>query len=125
MAYTMSEVSEKTGLSPFTIRYYDKEGLIPFVERSQAGRRLFSDADLRRLELVCCLKNTGMSIAEIKKFISWEIEGDEDYALRLEMLEAHRKKVKKKIAVLEKNLSNVDGKIKTFREKSGKQEGKS
>jgi len=121
----MSEVSEKTGLSPFTIRYYDKEGLIPFVERSQAGRRLFSDADLRRLELVCCLKNTGMSIAEIKKFISWEIEGDEDYALRLEMLEAHRKKVKKKIAVLEKNLSNVDGKIKTFREKSGKQEGKS
>ena len=66
MAYTISQVSKLTGISPSTIRYYDKEGLLPRVERKN-GIRLFTDTDIRWFHLLTCLKNTGMPIKRILK----------------------------------------------------------
>ena len=64
--YSIQEVSQKTGLSAHTLRYYEKEGLITGVERSRGGFRQYTDEDLEALGLVCCLKNTGMSLQEIR-----------------------------------------------------------
>ena len=67
--YTIGQKSEMFQLPISTLRYYDKEGLLPFVERSEGGIRMFKDSDIEWLNIIECLKKTGMSIKEIKKFI--------------------------------------------------------
>ena len=69
MAYSISEVAQKLNLTVYTLRYYDKEGLMPFVERTPSGTRLFKESDIGALKVIECLKSTGMPIKEIKSFI--------------------------------------------------------
>ena len=71
MIYTVGEAAAKIGVNPSTLRYYDKEGLLPFVERSGGGIRMFKETDLEWLSTIECLKKTGMPIKEIKQFIDW------------------------------------------------------
>lgn len=61
MFYTVGEMAKHLGVAPSTLRYYDKEGLLPFVERSSGGIRMFKDADFEWLQVIECLKKTGMS----------------------------------------------------------------
>ena len=65
MTYTVGEIAKKLNVAPSTLRYYDKEGLLPFVERSVGGIRVFHDEDMDWLELIECMKHTGMPIKEI------------------------------------------------------------
>ena len=83
MFYTIGEMAKKMGVAPSTLRYYDKEGLLPFVERSGGGIRMFKDEDIEWLSIIECLKKTGMPIKEIKQFIDWCIEGDSTIDKRL------------------------------------------
>lgn len=114
MEYTIKQIAEKTNLTPHTIRYYDKEGMLPFVRRNEAGIREFSDNDLEWIFLICCLKNTGMPIKQIKKFIDLCIVGDETLAIRRQMLLTHRKDTLRKISDLQKNLAKIDAKIEYY-----------
>ena len=82
MLYTVSEMAKRLGVAPSTLRYYDKEGLLPFIERSDGGIRMFKDTDFEWLSIIECLKKTGMPIKEIKVFIDWCIEGDTTTAQR-------------------------------------------
>ena len=91
--YSIQDVSKKTGLTAHTLRYYEKEGLIPGVGRSQGGFRQYTDEDLERLGLICCLKNTGMSIQEIARFVQLTHEGDHTLKERVELLRQHRERV--------------------------------
>ena len=68
--YSIQEVSSRTGLTTHTLRYYEKEGLLTGVERSPGGFRQYTDEDLEALGLICCLKNTGMSLQEIARFVN-------------------------------------------------------
>lgn len=111
MGYTITEVAEKFDLTPHTIRYYDKEGLLPFVERSKTGNREFTDNDLDWLKLICCLKNTGMQIKQIKQYIDLCMLGDETLEIRRQMFIEHRQEVLKQINDLKKNLETIDYKI--------------
>ena len=67
--YTIGQVSELFGLPISTLRYYDKEGLLPFVERSPGGIRLFRETDVEWLNVIGCLKSAGMSIGDIREYI--------------------------------------------------------
>ena len=69
MAYTVGEAAKQINVATSTLRYYDKEGLLPFVERSDGGIRLFKPEDISMLKTIECLKKTGMPIKEIKHFI--------------------------------------------------------
>ena len=69
MIYTIKQVSEIMGVSVPTLRYYDKEGLLPFIERRENGTRLFKESDLKTLEIISCMKKSGMPIKDIKVFI--------------------------------------------------------
>lgn len=111
MGYTITQVAEKSNLTAHTLRYYDKEGLLPFVERSKNGNRDFSDSDLEWIGLICCLKNTGMQIKEIKNFIEWCMEGDSTLEKRRQMFIDHRKIVEEQMSELQKNLNKIDHKI--------------
>lgn len=66
MLYTVSEMAKRLGVAPSTLRYYDKEGLLPFIERSDGGIRMFKDTDFEWLSIIECLKKTGMPIKELK-----------------------------------------------------------
>lgn len=90
MIYTIGEAAKKMGVAPSTLRYYDKEGLLPFVERSNGGIRMFSDEDFEWLSLIECLKRTEMPIKEIKTFIQWCMAGDTTIEQRLEQIKKQK-----------------------------------
>ena len=115
--YSIQEVSKKTGLTAHTLRYYEKEGLISGVERTQGGFRQYTDEDLERLGLICCLKNTGMSIQEIARFVQLTHEGDHTLEERVELLRVHRERVLEKMAEMQKHLDKVTWKLNFFSEK--------
>lgn len=62
MAYTVGEMAKKLGVAPSVLRYYDKEGLLPFIKRSSGGIRTFQDSDMEWMRMIACLKKTGMPI---------------------------------------------------------------
>ena len=115
--YSIQEVSKKTGLTAHTLRYYEKEGLLSGVERTQGGFRQYTDEDLERLGLICCLKNTGMSIQEIARFVQLTHEGDHTLEERVELLRAHRERVLGRMAEMQKHLDKVTWKLNFFTEK--------
>jgi len=90
MAYTVGEVAKKLNVAASTLRYYDKEGLFPFVERSAGGIRIFRDEDFAWLEIIDCLKRTGMPIKDIKHFIDCCMEGDSAIDERLSIIKSQR-----------------------------------
>ena len=115
--YSIQDVSEKTGLSTHTLRYYEKEGLIFGIGRSQGGFRQYTDEDLERLGLICCLKNTGMSVQEIARFVQLAHEGDHTLKERVELLREHREQVLARIDEMQKHLDKVTWKLNFFSEK--------
>ena len=115
--YSIQEVSEKTGLSAHTLRYYEKEGLILGVERTQGGFRQYTDTDLERLGLICCLKNTGMSIREISRFVQLTREGEHTLEERVALLRDHRDQVIAMMEEMKKYLEKVNWKLNYFSEK--------
>ena len=108
MFYTIGEIAQKLNLPPSTLRYYDKEGLLPNVARSEGGRRVFQDSDLEWLSVVTCLKETGMPIREIKRFLDLTAGGDETIAPRLALIRRQRQSVLDQIAQLEQALHMLD-----------------
>ena len=115
--YSIQEVSQRTGLSAHTLRYYEKEGLIASVERSPGGFRQYTDEDLESLGLVCCLKNTGMSLEEITRFVNLTHEGDSTLKERVELLRVHRENVIGRMQEMQKYLDKVTWKLNFFSEK--------
>ena len=115
--YSIQDVSNKTGLSTHTLRYYEKEGMISDVERSQGGFRQYTDEDLERLGLIRCLKNTGMSIQEIARFVQLTHEGDHTLEERVELLREHRERVLERMAEMQEHLDKVTWKLNFFTEK--------
>ncbi len=73
-----------------TLRFYDKEGLLPFVERLPGGIRMFQDTDLEWLQITCCMKKAGMSIRDIRQYIEQAQRGDDTIVLRLAMFRRQR-----------------------------------
>jgi len=114
MGYSIAEVAEKTHLTAHTLRYYEKEGLLPFIDRSDSGNRDFKDKDLEWLELICCLKNTGMPIKQIKEVIGLCLKGDDTLDVRREIFITHREEVINQMAELQKNLDKINCKINYY-----------
>ena len=107
MSYTISEAAEKTGLPPSTIRFYDKEGLLPNIKRKN-GIRMFEDMDLRLMGLLTCLKNTGMPIKRIRDYVELTSKGDETLQERYEIIKAQRQFVLDQIEQLQYYLEELD-----------------
>lgn len=108
MFYTIGEMARKLNVAPSTLRYYDKEGLLPFVERSSGGIRMFKDEDMEWLRLLGCLKKAGMPLREIKAFMDWSRQGDATISQRLELLEKQRQSVLDQQKQLEDTLLMLD-----------------
>ena len=111
MVYTVGEIAKMMNVPASTLRYYDKEGLLPFVERSNGGIRMFKESDYEFLQIINCLKKTGMSLSEIKTFIDLVIQGDDSIEERLQLFLNQREKVLKQMEELQETLNIINYKV--------------
>ncbi len=108
MFYTVGEMAKRLNVAPSTLRFYNKQGLLPFVERSSGGIRMFSDKDFEWLQVIGCLKKAGMKLSDIKIFIEMAMQGDETISKRLDLIIAQRKEVERQIEALNKTLATLE-----------------
>lgn len=101
--YTIGQVAEMFDLPASTLRYYDKQGLFPGLERS-SGIRRFSDKDLEALRVIECLKKAGMEIKDIRQFMEWCAEGPSTYPQRKAMFEERKAHMESEIAKMNRAL---------------------
>ncbi|MDH6118485.1 MerR family transcriptional regulator [Kitasatospora sp. GAS204B] len=109
--YTISEVAAFTGLSAHTLRWYEQIGLMPHVQRSHAGQRLFDNRDLDWLAFVGTLRLTGMPVAAMVRFAELVRQGEDTFDERQEVLEQTRREVVARVAELQNTLAALDYKI--------------
>lgn len=108
MVYTVSEMAKILNVAPSTLRYYDREGLLPFVERSPSGIRVFTETDLRWLKIIACLKSAGMSLKDIRRYIEMAMQGDETIDARLQMFHKQRQRILEQMTELQQTLDVVE-----------------
>ena len=101
--FTIGQVSEMFNLPISTLRYYDKEGLFPSMQR-QSGIRQFGETEVEALRVIECLKTSGLEIKDIKKFMEWCVEGPSTYAQRKELFETRKAAVEAEMLQLQKTL---------------------
>lgn len=110
----ISELSDRTGLSISTIRYYEKTGLCPQVRRGPDGRRQFSGTDVEWFLLLASLRETGMPLTDMRAFANLYALGDETVAQRKEALLAHRQSLTDRQAALDRCRAMLDQKLSKY-----------
>ena len=108
MAYTVGETARMLHVPASTLRYYDKEGLLPSVERTSGGIRMFKDDDIEWLRIIDCLKKSGMSIRDIREYIALVAQGDSTINERLQLFYRQREILKAQMRELQKTLDTLD-----------------
>lgn len=106
--YTIKDAAQMMGVPTSTIRYYDKEGLLPFMERMESGYRIFTEKDIATLRIIDCLKKTGMPIKEIRQFTDWLEQGDASLQQRYEMFLERKRIVEAQMAELQETLNTIN-----------------
>ena len=108
---TIQRVAAETGLSADTLRWYEKIGLLSGIARSESGHRRFSEDDLGWIRFLQCLRSTGMPIEQIQRYAELVREGDHTAPERRQLLEAHRRTIRREIQQLRGMLDIVEKKI--------------
>lgn len=108
MVFTVGEMAKLLGVPTSTLRYYDKEGLLPFVERSPGGMRLFQEKDYEWLQVIECLKKTGMPLKDIRVYVNMAMRGDSTIDDRLKLILKQREAVLAQMADLQKTLDTLE-----------------
>lgn len=122
MEYSIKEMSQRTGLSIPTLRFYDKEGLFPNLERKSSNYRTFTDSELDVVKIIECFKKAGLSLKEIKHYMELVKQGPETFEERLQMMQEQLKLLLHEKEELEKSIDLVKRKIAYYDEavKTGK-----
>lgn len=116
MRYTIGQVAKKLGWTAHTLRYYDKEGLLPFVKKGSSGARIFEEDDIDWLLILECLKATGMQLKDIKKYMDLCLVGDATLQERLNMFKKQRIKIEEQMLQLNQYMEKIDFKIAYYTE---------
>lgn len=123
MEFSIGEFSKHIGISAFTLRYYEKEELI-ISNRKENGRRFYTEEDVRWVEFIKRLKDTGMPIKEIKRYAKLRAEGKTTMNKRMDMLINHRFELEEEIKKLQEHLTKLDEKIDFYKGEIIKEESK-
>ena len=110
MTYTISEIADRMGVSVHTLRFYDKEGILPFVDRVN-GRRVFKDEDFAWLKVINCLKNTGMPLREIRTYIELCQQGDASLQERYDLILRQKENLEKQFRQLQNDMQELEYKV--------------
>lgn len=111
---TIQDAAETTGLTAYTIRYYEKEGLLSFLPRDPQGRRQFRAEDLEWLCYLNCLRLTGMPIAVMRRIAELQAIGDDTIPERRHILETYRQDLVNRLDQIHSALDRLDHKIQWY-----------
>ncbi len=111
---TIAEVSKEYNLTPDTIRYYEKEGLIPRVPRNKSGIRDFDENSCRWIEFIKCMRNAGLSIEVLSKYVKLMGEGPKTASERKKLLEDQRDILLKKQKDINETIDRINHKIQIY-----------
>ncbi|MFP7342773.1 MerR family transcriptional regulator [Bacillus safensis] len=111
-AYSIKQASKKTGLTEDAIRYYEKIGLLPYAKRKRNGHRIYDEEDIELMELIICLKKTGMSLNEMKNILQYPVKYKLSSVpeLKRTLLE-YKEKVMNQIHDLQRIVEFIDSKL--------------
>jgi DNA-binding transcriptional MerR regulator len=110
----IAEVSEHSGLSTDTLRYYERVGLIPHVNRNGSGIRDYNDLDIRRVEFIKCMRSAGLPIEVLIEYVDLVQRGDRTIAARKEILKEQRDLLVGRIQEMQKTLDLLNHKIQVY-----------
>lgn len=111
---TIAEVSKKFGLSQDTLRYYERIGLIPSVNRSKSGIRDYTEEDCRWVEFIKCMRGAGLPVEILIEYVALFQQGDETVDARKELLIEQRGQLMARIEDMKNTLERLDGKIARY-----------
>ena len=111
---TIAEVSKKYQISADTLRYYEKEGLIPYVNRTEGGMRNYTEEDCARIGFVKCMRSAGLSIEVLQKYFELFKRGKSTLKARRELLATERKALQGRLEELQDTLKRLDYKISVY-----------
>ncbi|GIJ77732.1 DNA-binding transcriptional regulator, MerR family [Micromonospora phaseoli] len=115
VTFTVGEAARQVGLSTYTLRWYEQEGLVAPVGRDSAGRRRYTPQDVNWLLLLTRLRRTGMPVRDMRRYVELARQGDGTLAARRALFEEHRVRVLEQMAELEEDLKVLDFKIDHYR----------
>ena len=113
---TISEVSKKYGLTQDTLRYYERIGLIPYINRTSSGRRDYTEEDCKWIEFIKCMRLAGLPIETLIEYVALDQEGDSTITARKELLVEEREKLIERIKEMQKTLERLNHKISRYEE---------
>ncbi|RII36072.1 MerR family transcriptional regulator [Clostridium chromiireducens] len=116
LEFEISEVSKITKLKAHTLRYYESIGLIKDIKRNSAGKRIYTEQDLKWLEVINRLRDTGMNISKMKEYARLRHMGDDTISERKNMMENHLESINREIKKLLEAKDYVENKIKIYNE---------
>lgn len=111
---TIAEVSKKYQISADTLRYYEKEGLIPCISRTEGGVRNYTEDDCARIGFIKCMRGAGLSIEVLKQYFELFAKGKRTLKARRDLLAREREKLKARLAELQDTLKRLDYKISVY-----------
>lgn len=114
MSYTIQEVSQKVSVSTYSIRYYDDHGLLPSVKRDKNNNRIFDDVDMEWIEIVACLRATGMSLAKIKHYVELCLKGDETVPERYRIMVEQQQETMAQAEKIQAHLRLINKKVNHY-----------
>lgn len=114
MEYLIKDASKKLNISIYTLRYYDKEGLTPFVKKDENGVRKYTDEDLEWIRMLINLRDIDMPISNIKEYIELYLKGDETIEQRRDLMCRYREYIKKKVEDTIRNLEMATEKLRNY-----------
>lgn len=121
---TIAEVSKKFDLTADTLRYYERIGLLPTVNRNSSGNRDYTEEDCRWVQFIRCMRSAGLSIEVLIEYVSLFQQGNETTGARKELLLEQRKQIVAKVEELQNTLAYLDKKIDGYEERMLKYEEK-
>lgn len=113
---TIAEVGKKYNLTPDTIRYYEKEGLIPKVPRNKSGIRNFDEESCRWIEFVKCMRNAGLSIEVLSKYVNLMKQGHDTVKERRQLMIDQREILLKRQQDINATIDRINHKIELYDE---------
>jgi DNA-binding transcriptional MerR regulator len=113
--YTIEEAAQRTRISTHTLRYYERIGLLEPVGRAPSGHRRYTEGDLGLVEFLTCLRQTGMPIRAMQRFMELARAGDGTISDRIDALVAHRESLAEQLALLRRHFEVLTGKIDYYR----------
>ncbi len=120
-AYTIKEFAKKVNLTPSTLRYYEKEGLLPSSKRLNNNHRIYDDSDIPWMTIICCLRSTGMSVGDLKHYVDLCGQGDKTVQERKQIILNQKQKLEEQLQEVKKHVELINLKINLYDEIISKQ----